>query len=163
GRTAPTWSGAAWFISYRLMAGAAADARVRRQAAELYHRLTADAIATVEERVNLERRLVSLLRSTCERVVLGYTVRREPFTTDFSNGIDNVGYDGQTGLNSAIFFRTVRLKDFPWNGVLRMRISAAATAAWNPLAGFTDAFGRMLWEAVGDPALLPAPYRSGRM
>ena len=163
GRPAPPWSREGWFHAYRLMAGAVADARVRTQAAELYHRLTAGAIATVEERVNLERRLVSLLRSTCERVVLGYTVRREPFTTDFSNGIDNVGYDGQTGLNSAIFLRTVRLKDFPWNGVLRLGISAAPTAAWNPLAGFTDAFGRMLWDAVGDPALLPAPYRSGWM
>ena len=163
GRPAPPWSREGWFHAYRLMAGAVSDPQVRTQAAGLYHRLTAGATATVEERVNLERQLVSLLRSTCERVVLGYTVRREPFTTDFSNGIDNVGYDGQTGLNSAIFFRTVRLKDFPWNGVLRMRISAAATAAWNPLAGFADAFGRMLWEAVGDPALLPAPYRSGWM
>src|SRR5207247_2209696 len=41
--------------------------------------------------------------------------------------------------------------------------SAARTAACDPLAGFTDAFGRMLWDAVGDPALLPAPYRSGWM
>jgi hypothetical protein len=36
-------------------------------------------------------------------------------------------------------------------------------SAWNPIAGFDDDFGRLLWSAVGDPALLPAPYDAGWM
>lgn len=163
GRPAPPWSREGWFHAYRLMAGAMADPRARGQAADLYQRLTNGTAVTVSERVNLERQLVSILRSGCERVVVGYTVRHEPFTTNFSDGIENVGYDAQTGLNSAIFLRTVKLKDFPWNGMLRLGIGGGPTGAWNPVAGFTDAFGQMLWAAVGDPALLPAPYRSGWM
>jgi len=161
GRPAPPWGKEGWFHAFRLLADYVSDPRVHRQAVEIYQRLTAGLVATDQERVGLERRLVSLLRSGCDRLVLGYTVRREAFTTDFTNGIENVGYDAQTGLSSAIFLRTAKLKDFPWNGVLRLGITGARIAAWNPLAGFTDTYGRLLWNAVGDPALLPAPYRSG--
>ena len=38
----------------------------------------------------------------------------------------------------------------------RRRPSAAA--AWNPVAGFSDPAGGSIWAALGDPALLPAPY-----
>src|SRR5262249_25555686 len=30
--------------------------------------------------------------------------------------------------------------------------------AWNPVAGFTDEAGRLLWSTVGDNAFLPVPY-----
>jgi len=161
GRPAPPWGREGWFQAFRLLAGYVSDPQVRNHAVEIYHHLTGGIIATAQERVSLERRLVSLLRSGCDRLVLGYIVRHEALITDFTNGIENVGYDAQTGLSSAIFLRTAKLKDFPWNGVLRLGISGARIAAWNPLAGFTDAFGRLLWNAIGDPALLPAPYRSG--
>src|SRR2546422_10569572 len=60
-----------------------------------------------------------------------------------------------------IFVRTVKLKDFPWNGWLRVAVPGRPRAAWNPVAGFGDAAGRMVWSAVGDPALLLDPD-SGR-
>jgi len=66
-------------------------------------------------------------------------------------------YDSVTGFNSPMFIRTVKLKDFPWNGWLVLGIDAAPKAAWNPIAGFTDNFGRLMWSAVGDPALIPSP------
>ena len=56
--------------------------------------------------------------------------------------------------------RTVKLKDFPWNGWLRVGIDGEAKAAWNPVAGFTDAVGRLVWSTVGDDAYLPVPYNS---
>ncbi len=62
-----------------------------------------------------------------------------------------------------MFLRTVKLKDFPWNGWLTLGIDQAPQAAWNPIAGFDDPFGHLLWFAVGDPALLPQPYDSGWM
>ena len=57
----------------------------------------------------------------------------------------------------------MKLKNFPWNGELALGIDGAPTAAWNPVAGFGDPFGRLLWAALGDPALIPAPYDSGWM
>ena len=36
-------------------------------------------------------------------------------------------------------------------------------AAWNPVGGMTDPFGRLMGFAVGDPALLPSPYDAGWM
>jgi hypothetical protein len=57
-----------------------------------------------------------------------------------------------------MFLRTVKLKDFPWNGWLKLGVASPPQAAWNPVAGFTDAFGRLMWFAVGDPAAVPSPY-----
>ena len=47
------------------------------------------------------------------------------------------------------------------NGWLSLGINAQPSAAWNPIAGFNDPFGRLLWFALGDPAVLPAPNDSG--
>ena len=62
-----------------------------------------------------------------------------------------------------MFIRTVKLKDFPWNGWLTLGIADRAGSAWNPVAGMTDPFGRLMWSAVTDPALLPSPYETGWM
>ena len=67
------------------------------------------------------------------------------------------------GLHSPIFIRTVKLKDFPWNGWLTLGTGAAPAAAWNPIGGLTDPFGRLLGFTAGDPALLPSPYETGWM
>ena len=109
----------------------------------------------------MERELLTLLRQSCERVMVGYTVRQEYVDTEFSAGIENLAYDAHAGLNSAIFLRTVKLKDLPWNGWLRLGVSTPATAAWNPIGGMTDATGQLLWSAVGDAAFLPSPYSAG--
>jgi hypothetical protein len=52
----------------------------------------------------------------------------------------------------------VKLKDFPWNGWLKLGIDVPPDAAWNPIGGFSGGFGRLLWSAIGDPALFCAPY-----
>ena len=56
-----------------------------------------------------------------------------------------------------MFLRTVKLKDFPWNGWLQLGVPERAGAAWNPVAGFTDPFGRLMWSAIADPAAIPSP------
>jgi len=96
--------------------------------------------------------------SECKRLTAGYTVRREALNVEYSEGVENIAYDALTGLNSAIFIRDVKLKDFPWNGWLRLGVETKPTSAWNPVAGFTDATGRLIWSAIGDPPMLPAPY-----
>lgn len=133
----PPWLKQGWFHAYLLHAGTLRQ-KIAKQAAEaLYRRVATGAYGDETERFNLERRLVSLLREGCERVVVGYTTRREYFN-----------------------IRTVKLKDFLWNGWLRLGVEAKPRAAWNPLGGFTDAPGRLIWAAVGDPGQFPAPYNS---
>ncbi len=157
----PPWAKAGWFHALALLGGAVSDPGRRETIESMAGRLRREEYQSPEERLNLERDLVTLLGSGCERVVLGYTVRREYFNAEFSAGIENVAYDSQTGLNSLMFIRTAKLKDFPWNGWLRIGIGTPPAAAWNPMGGFTDPAGRLIWDAVGDPALLPAPYGDG--
>jgi len=115
------------------------------------------------ERLNLERELVTTLTGGCRKRVAGYTVKRQYFSAEFTNGIENIGFGSIEGLNSPIFIRTVKLKDFPWNGWLKLGIDVRPDAAWNPIGGFEDGFGRLLWSAIGDPALFSTPYDSGWM
>jgi len=157
---APPWAREGWYQAYLLHADAIGDPPARRAVEEAYTRRVSGAHEGAAERANLERRLVTLLTRGCERVAVGYTERREPLSVEYSRGVENVAHDAQRGLDSAIFVRTVKLKDFPWNGWLTVGVPARPSAAWNPAAGFTDDAGRLLWAALADPALIPAP-RSG--
>ncbi|MBI3326025.1 MAG: hypothetical protein HYZ81_04880, partial [Nitrospinae bacterium] len=154
----PAWVKAGWFHAYRLLADHITDRTTKLTVDSIYQRLVSGDHDGLEERLNLERKFVSLLTRGCDRVVVGYTVKREYFNSEYSQGIENIAHDSHTGFNSPIFIRTVKLKDFPWNGWLRLGIHAQPSAAWNPIGGFTDAAGRLIWFAVGDPAFVPAPY-----
>ncbi|MFZ1059681.1 MAG: hypothetical protein WAP47_10905 [Candidatus Rokuibacteriota bacterium] len=155
----PPWLKQGWFHAYLLHAPTLTDPAARRDGDALYRRLVTGAYEGETERIGLERELVALLGVGCERVVLGYTARREYFNnSDYSEGIENIGFDSHAGLNSPIFVRTVKLKDFLWNGWLRLGVETRPRAAWNPMGGFTDAAGRLIWSAVGDLAEFPAPY-----
>jgi hypothetical protein len=159
----PLWLKEGWFHAHRLLADHLTDDSAKQAAEAIYRRLVNGHYDGLEERLNLERTLVSLLTRGCERVVAGYTVKHEYFSTEYSAGIENIAYDAHTGLNSAIFIRTAKLKDFPWNGWLTLGMNGKPSAAWNPIGGFTDDAGRLLWFTVGDPAFLPAPHNSGWM
>jgi hypothetical protein len=157
---APPWTKEGWLQAYHLLRPALSQASDREQSDELFERLTHNEFRDRTEQLNLERELLAVLIGNCERAVVGYRLRREFYTDDFSDGIENIAVDSQSGLNSAIFLRTVKLKDFLWNGSLRIGIDPRPTAAWNPIAGFTDAAGRLVWSAVGDNAFLPIPFNS---
>jgi hypothetical protein len=145
----PPWLKEGWFQAYVLSARAVTDAATRSD------------YASAAERVTLERRLVSLVTRGCERIPIGYALRREAVNDDYSEGVENIGYDAQAGLGSGVFFRTVKLKDFPWNGWLRVATATRPAAAWNPIAGFTDEAGALVWSVLGDAAVLPEPYGGG--
>ena len=159
----PPWLKAGWFHAERILADTLDDSDAKGRAAAALARLEASQEHDSVERINLERELVTALAGNCRKVVAGYTVKRQVFSTEFTEGIENIGFDSIEGLNSPMFLRTVKLKDFPWNGWLTLGIDQAPQAAWNPIAGFDDPFGHLLWSAVGDPALLPQPYDSGWM
>ena len=55
------------------------------------------------ERINLERELVKALSAGCRTVVAGYTVKREYFNSEFSAGVENIGYDALDGFSSRSF------------------------------------------------------------
>jgi hypothetical protein len=153
----PPWVRTGWFQANLLLADAAARSADARPARNDVERLQAGDYADAIERINLERELVGALTSGCRKVIAGYTVKREYLNAEFSAGIENVAYDSVAGLHSPMFIRTVKLKNFPWNGWLSLGINARPSAAWNPIAGFSDPFGRLLWFALADPAVLPAP------
>jgi hypothetical protein len=153
----PPWLKAGWFHAWLLLAPALFDVEAQGRAQAMLVRLQ-EGDGTGEERINLERDLVGLLTGDCRTVVAGYRVRRWYYSDDYSLGVENIGYDSHAGLLSAIFLRTVKLKDFPWNGWLTLGVPNAPAAAWNPIGGFTDETGRLIWLALGDPALFPEPY-----
>jgi hypothetical protein len=149
-----------WYQAYLLL-GDAIDGKTRERVESKLRRLQYGGIADAVERINLARDLVAELVGGCRKVVIGYTVKREYYNAEFSAGIENIAYDAQQGFNSPMFIRTVKLKDFPWNGWLALGLDARGQAAWNPIAGFNDPFGRLMWAALGDPAAIPSPYDAG--
>jgi hypothetical protein len=159
----PPWVKSGWFHAERMLADATDDAEAQHRTEVMSQRIEAGDYRDAVERVNLERELVATLAGGCRKRVAGYTVKRQYFSAEFTNGIENIGFDSIEGLNSPIFIRTVKLKDFPWNGWLKLGIDVRPDAAWNPIGGFEDGFGRLLWSAIGDPALFSAPYDSGWM
>jgi hypothetical protein len=165
GAVLPAWPTAqsvkeGWFQAYHLLRPALAAADDGKRADDAYRFLVEDEARDTTERVTHERTLIAALTHSCERVVIGYRLRRETHGDDFSNGVENISFDSQFGLSSAVALRTIKLKDLPWNGWLRLGIAGRPAAAWNPVAGFVDAPGRLLWSAVGDDAFLPIPYNS---
>jgi len=163
GWLAPPWVRTGWFHAERLLADAADEPARRERIESDLKRLKAGDFTGLVERINLERDLVTLLTGNCRKIIAGYTVKREYVNVEFSAGIENIGYDSIAGLHSPIFIRTVKLKDFPWNGWLALGIGDKPAAAWNPIGGMVDPFGRLLGFTVGDRALLPSPYESGWM
>jgi hypothetical protein len=141
----PPWVRSGWFHAHRLLAASIADAEIRRRVDADLGRLQSGDVADPAERANLERDLLRRLTAGCRGAVAGYTVKREYFNASFSDGIENIAFDALDGFNSPMFLRTVKLKDFPWNGWLKLGTAALPKAAWNPIGGFTDDFGRLMW------------------
>ena len=154
----PRWTRSGWFHAYRLLARSIGEPAHGSQVEGMAARLQDAAYTGPVERINLERDLVQSLLSGCRALVAGYTVKREYFNASFSAGIENISFDALEGFSSPMFLRTVKLKDFPWNGWLQLGLEPRASATWNPVGGFTDPFGRLMWFAVADPAAIPTPY-----
>jgi hypothetical protein len=158
----PPWAREGWFHAHRLLASAL-DAGERETVDRAYAQLVRGQARSFAEHTQLERQLVSALTKPCRRLVVGYVVRDEYFEDKYPEGVENIAYDALSGLNSAVFIRTVKLKDYPWNGKLRLGVRDRAEDAWNPVAGFTDATGRLIWSAIGDPAMISFPFNASWM
>jgi hypothetical protein len=160
GWSGPPWAKSGWYMAYQLLADALPPAVQKRAAAELVE-LEHGGVDDLEEQYSAERALVSLLTGNCRRAVAGYTIRREAYDNDYSTGIENIASDSIAGLDSPVFIRTAKLKDYPWNGTLQLGFPSRPVTAWNPVAGFTDPAGRLIWSVLSDPAGFPNPYGAG--
>ena len=156
----PRWVRSGWFHAHRVLAEWM-DPHLKERVEAGVARLQISDIVSAAERANLERDLVRHLTTGCRAMVAGYTLRREYFNATFSAGIENIAYDALEGFGSPMFVRTVKLKDFPWNGWLQLGVGQLPVAAWSPIGGFTDDFGRLMWFAMGDTATIPSPYDHG--
>jgi len=159
GWTGPPWIKLGWFQAYRLLASALTGPP-RQAVDDIHQRLIRGEVLDLTEQVNLERRLITTLVAGCARVVVGYVPNREYINDASDGGVENVTYDSQRGLNTPVFVRTAKLKDYPWNGSLHLGVRGPLDAAWNPVAGFTDDGGALVWSAVGDPATLAVPFNA---
>ncbi len=155
----PPWLKEGWFHAWRLLGDGLAGKR-RKAAEKILDAVLRGNFAGAAEMANMERRLVAALVAGCQRSVVGYTLKREYVNADQSDGMENAAVDSQAGLDAPIFVRTAKLKDYPWNGSLRLGLPSRAEAAWNPVAGFVDPAGRLMWSALADTALIPFPYNA---
>jgi hypothetical protein len=157
----PPWLKQGWFEAYLLLAPALSDPTARENAEALATRLRTGTFANAAGRINAERELVGELAADCRTVVAGYALKKEYYSAEYSEGVENVAHDSHAGLNAPLFLRTVKLKDFPWNGWLRLGVPSPPAAAWNPIGGFDDEAGRLIWAAIADPAFIPEPHGAG--
>src|SRR5262245_53596285 len=162
GWSGPPWAKEGWFEAHRLLAPSL-DGAAREAMDDDYARLVHGETLGLAERADLERSLVATLTRGCARLVVGYTSKEEFVDAAYPAGIENVAYDSLSGLNSPIFLRTVKLKEYPRNGNLHLGVRERSAGAWNPVAGFTDPMGRLIWSAVGDPAMIQFPFNASWM
>ncbi len=160
GWSGPPWIKSGWFQAYQLLADALPAAEREGAAGDLFQLEQGD-FDDPAAKINAQRDFVSLLTSNCSRAVAGYTIRHEWYDNGYATGIENIASDSIAGLDSPVFIRTAKLKDYPWNGILRLGVPTPPKAAWNPVGGFTDPAGRLIWSALGDRAGFPAPYGAG--
>lgn len=162
GWSGPPWAKEGWFEAHRLLAPAL-DPAEQEGVNENYARLIRGETIRLAERADLERGLVAALTRGCARIVVGYTAREEFVDAAYPAGIENVAYDSLSGLSSAVFFRTAKLKEYPWNGKLHIGVAERSVGGWNPVAGFADPMGRLIWSAIGDPAMIQFPFNASWM
>jgi ABC-type Na+ transport system ATPase subunit NatA len=72
----------------RLVSGRTRDRVEQEHVNADYARLTAADFTDYPERINLERDFVTSLTAGCHAIVAGYTLKREYFNTEFSDGIE---------------------------------------------------------------------------
>ena len=162
GTFAPPWLKDGWFHAYLLQAPAITDPAARQAVEGLYRRLVtlaydggggargarAPARPAARGRVRAPR---AGLHGAARALQLGVLAGHREHRLGFPAGLQLRDLRAHRQAQGFSVERVAAGSAWP----------GRATAAWNPVAGFTDAPGRLLWAAIGDPGLIPAPYAAG--
>ncbi len=84
---------------------------------------------------------MTALAEGCARMVVGYAVKDEFIRRCLPGGHRERRLRFAQRPERPVFLRTVKLKDYPWNGKLHLGVRERSAGAWNPVAGFTDRWG----------------------
>ena len=155
----PGWARSGWFHAYRLL-GDSSDAARRQERKPSWRDCRRLPTRATWSASTWSGSLSVCSRRAAARWSSATRSKREHFNAEFSAGVENISFDALEGFRSPMFLRTVKLKDFPWNGWLQLGVPESPASAWNPIGGFTDPFGRLMWFAVADPAAIPSPYEA---
>ena len=111
-----------------------------------------------QERMNLIRTLILGGIDESVRTPVMLTYQHYLYNDDYDQGVENMARSPITGPFSDVFYRTVKLRLFPWNGWLLVGLDVERSSAYNPVLGFTDKWGRNLWMMLSDSASVFQPY-----
>jgi hypothetical protein len=90
---------------------------------------------------------------------LMYDTEYYVFNDDYDVGLHNMAWSPLVGfLEPSAFFRTVKIKLFPWNGWLLVGSPSVDKCRFNPFLVPGDATCYGLWSVLSDPAFVLNPY-----
>jgi len=81
------------------------------------------------------------------------------YNDDYDEGLHNMAWSPLVGLTEpSAFFRTVKIKLFPWNGWLLVGSPTVDKCKFNPFLVPSDQTCYGLWSVLSDPAFVLNPY-----
>lgn len=90
---------------------------------------------------------------------LMYDLQYYVYNDDYDEGLHNMAWSPLVGfLEPSAFFRTVKIKLFPWNGWLLVGSPSVDKCRFNPFLVPGDATCYGLWSVLSDPAFVLNPY-----
>jgi len=122
-------------------------------------RLAAGHFSSEGERIQLLRHVIeyALTESPVAYVIAELDLF---FYNSSRQGVENIAYDRFSGPDSYWFYRTIKLKEFVWNGWLRIGVPKFHSTPYPPLGGF-GANERGVWMAISDSAGWAHPRLGG--
>lgn len=91
-------------------------------------------------------------------IPLFITYRHYMFNDDWDEGIYNMAVNPLTGISTDVFYRTVKLKLFPWNGWLLIGHNDTEDCSYNPFMFEKTLYCRAILMLVSDSAFIHQPY-----
>ncbi|WP_448605502.1 hypothetical protein [Thermoflexus hugenholtzii] len=90
---------------------------------------------------------------------LMYDIEYYIYNDDYDEGLHNMAWSPLVGLTEpSAFFRTVKIKLFPWNGWLLVGSPTVDKCKFNPFPVPGDQTCYGLWSVLSDPAFVLNPY-----
>ena len=155
---APPWTKEGWFQAYRVLRAASATGASAERADALYERRLPGRFKDAAERLDMQRALVAGWRG-CERGIVGYRLRRECLQRRLLQRVENIASDSQPDSTRRRGPHH-EAQGLPLERLAARRHRGAATAAWNPVAGFSDETAGWCGRSWATMPICRSPYNS---